>query len=118
MPRRLGAAEGDIDGCYDNPFLITSAPSDAPRHHASLKSERNGLELEIRSTEYAVQLFEAGTIAIPVAGLHGRPYGRFCGLCLEPERLPSAIENAAMPSPILRPGETYRQQTEYRFSWT
>jgi aldose 1-epimerase len=41
-----------------------------------------------------------------------RPYS---GLCLEPQRFPDSPNQRGFTDCTLRPGETYRQTTEYRF---
>jgi len=53
---------------------------------------------------------------IPVAGLEGRRYGAQAGMCLEPQVWPDAINHPDFPSAALRPGETYRQRSEFRFA--
>jgi aldose 1-epimerase len=40
---------------------------------------------------------------------------RHGGLCLEPQRFPDAVNHPGFADAVLRPGETYRQITEYRF---
>ena len=36
-------------------------------------------------------------------------------VCLETQNVPDAINHPNFPSPVLRPGEEFRQQTIYRF---
>jgi aldose 1-epimerase len=42
-------------------------------------------------------------------------YGARAGLCLEPQNVPDSPNVPHFPSPVLRPGEVYRQVTDYRF---
>jgi aldose 1-epimerase len=67
------------------------------------------------STEPGLQLYDAAKLDVPVPGLDGRAYGPNAGLCLEAQRFPDAINHPNFGNVILRPGETYRQVTEYRF---
>jgi aldose 1-epimerase len=48
-------------------------------------------------------------------GRHLRPFGHF-GLALEPQNWPDAPNHAHFPNAILRPGETYHQQSIYQFT--
>ena len=52
---------------------------------------------------------------MPVPGLDGARYGSHAGLCLEPQHVPDSPNNPQFPNTVLRPGEVYRQVTEYRF---
>jgi aldose 1-epimerase len=36
-------------------------------------------------------------------------------MCFETQFFPNAMNEPGFPSPILRPGETYRHRTVYRF---
>ena len=54
-------------------------------------------------------------IAPGLTGLGGRRYGPHAGLCLEAQHFPDSPNQPHFPGTVLRPGETYRQQTEFRF---
>ena len=49
------------------------------------------------------------------AGKGGAPYGKRSGLCLETQFFPDSPNRPGFPSALLRPGEEYAHQTEYRF---
>jgi aldose 1-epimerase len=38
------------------------------------------------------------------------------GLCLEAQHFPDSPNQPSFPSAVLRPGQTYRQTTVYRFT--
>jgi len=38
------------------------------------------------------------------------------GLCLETQHFPDSPHHASFPTSVLRPGETFRSETVYRFS--
>ena len=71
--------------------------------------------MEVWTTEPGVQAYDGFKVNLPVPGHDGATYGPNAGLCLEPQRFPDSPNLAHFPSTILRPGETYRQVTEYRF---
>lgn len=84
-------------------------------HAATLTSLRNGLAMELWTTEPGLQFYDGHMIDIPVPGLRGAHYGAHAGLCLEPQRFPDGPNKAHFPSTILEPGTISRQSTEYRF---
>ena len=59
--------------------------------------------MEVRTTEPAVQLYSGNHLK------HG-------ALCLETQHYPDSVNHPAFPSIVLRPGETFRSSTVYRFS--
>jgi aldose 1-epimerase len=38
------------------------------------------------------------------------------GFCLETQHFPDSPNQPSFPSTVLKPGQTYRSKTEYRFS--
>ncbi len=100
---------------YDHNFCLTRQR--VPRRTIVRASGvRSGVTMEVRSTEPGVQFYGGQKINTPVAGLDGIGYGASSGFCLEPQVWPDAPNHADFPSAVLRPGETYRQVTEYRFA--
>jgi aldose 1-epimerase len=98
---------------YDINYVLR-APG-ALSHAATLASMKNGLSMELWTTEPGLQFYDGHMIDIPVAGLRGAHYGAHAGLCLEPQRFPDGPNKAHFPRTILDPGKTSRQTTEYRF---
>jgi aldose 1-epimerase len=82
---------------------------------ARLRCPSSCIEMAVSTTEPGVQLYDAATLAVPVPGLTGGLYGSYAGLCMEPQVWPDSPNHADYPQAILRPGEIYEQETEYRF---
>ena len=72
--------------------------------------------LEVFTTEPGVQLFTANHFAGRLTGKSGRSYPRFGGFCLETQHFPDSPNQPGFPSTILRPGQTFRSTTIFRFS--
>ena len=85
-------------------------------HAATFRSKKNGLSLEVATNQFGIQVYDGAKVNVPVEGLNGARYGAFAGLALETQTFPDAPNRRHFPSSVLRPGETYRQVTEYRFS--
>lgn len=101
---------------FDKNFVVDRAKASAPRPHARLQSPKNGVTLDVASTEPGVQFYDGYMMRVAVPGLEGRSYAVNGGCCFEPQLFPDAPNHPGFPSSILRPGETYRQSTHYVFS--
>lgn len=99
----------------DHNFCCFDEVSETLRELAVLSTPE--LALRISSTDPGFQVYDGARMdTTPVAGLTGRPYGPYAGIALEPQRWPDAPNRPDFPSVILRPGETYRQVSEFRIT--
>lgn len=103
-------------GGYDHNFVLAH-PSDsrALTLAATVLEPQSGRLLEVHTTEPAVQFYSGNFLDGKVAAKHGHAYPRRGGFCLETQHYPDAPNHPEFPSIILRPGETRRSTTEYRF---
>ena len=103
---------------YDMNFVLARQPDPETglALAATLRSLKNGLKLDVATNQFGIQVYDGSKIHVPVEGLHGARYGAFAGVALETQTFPDAPNRRHFPTSVLRPGETYRQQTEYRFS--
>ncbi|NND49720.1 MAG: galactose mutarotase [Rhizobiales bacterium] len=102
---------------YDINYCLVETPRREPAFAARLEGASNGVRLDLKTTEPGLQFYDGGGIDVPVEGLDGSGYGPHSGLCLEAQRWPDAPNHDHFPAIVLRPGETYRQRTEFCFSW-
>lgn len=100
---------------YDNNFCLSAAKE--PLRQVSLaKGGRSGVAMETWTTEPGIQFYMGHKIKSDMpAGLDGIKYGPSSGFCLEAQVWPDSPNRPYFPQAILRPGETYRHVTEYRF---
>jgi aldose 1-epimerase len=89
-----------LDTCY----VLDGTPA------ARLESPRAGLAMEVVTTKPAIQVYDARHLSMA-------PFGPRAGLCLETQFLPDSPNRPEFPDITLRPGQTYRHRTEFRFSW-
>jgi len=114
--RPIGTAEFLQDRTiYDTNFVLRG-PYGVLRQAAILTSPKNGLSMELWTTEPGVQFYAGHLIKMPVSGLKGAHYGPHAGLCLEPQRFPDSPNKAHFPSSVLQPGQVSKQVSEFRFS--
>lgn len=110
-PRAIGGMNG---GAFDHNFCLAAARRELS-FAARLDAPRSGLSMEVWTTEPGIQFYSGGHLPVPGEGLEGRLYEKHAGLCLEPQVWPDSPNRPYFPQAILRPGETYRQHTEFRF---
>lgn len=110
-PIRFDTPEGPYK--YDGNFVLKSVGTLA--HAATAWSPKSGVTLECWTTEPGLQFYDGAKIHSPEPGLGGAVYGGRAGFCLEAQRFPDAVNKAHFLGGVTRPGEVYRQTTEYRF---
>lgn len=102
---------------YDANFVAANAlGSDGLAPIARVRSPRNGLTLSVFSDQPGVQFYDAATLSVPVPGLDGARYGAHAGLCLEPQAFPDSPNRRHFTDTVLRPDQTYRHISEFRFA--
>ena len=105
-----------IGGGYDhNWVLLPTEGVDEPRLAAKVYEPETGRVLLVNTTAPGLQLYTGNFLDGALVGKSGRPYAHRGGFCLETQHFPDSPNQPAFPSTVLRPGETYRQVTEYRF---
>jgi aldose 1-epimerase len=112
--RTIRAPEGMPAVEYDHNFCLSA--SRRPLAQAVwLQGAHSGVEMEVWTTEPGLQFFDGNFPPRGGRGLEGRAYDVRAGFCLEPQTWPDSPNRPYFPQAVLRPGETYRQITEYRF---
>jgi aldose 1-epimerase len=101
---------------YDHCWITAKSGTKTPELIAALHDPNSGRYMEVLTTEPAVQFYTGNFLDGKVIGKGGSPYRYRCGLCLETQHYPDSPNKPAFPSTILRPGETYKTTTVYRFS--
>lgn len=75
-----------------------------------------GRVLEMLTDEPGFQLYTSNFLDGTLKGKGGVTYQKHAAFCLEAQHYPDTPNKPNFPSTVLRPGETYRQRTEYVFS--
>ena len=105
------------DNWYDHNFVLRGKVGEL-KPAATMRDPVSGRNLEIWTTEPCMQMYGAQNMT-PEKGLkakaEGKTYGQFAGLALETQHYPDSPNHPEFPSTVLRPGETFRSHTEYRF---
>ncbi len=87
---------------------------------AKVSDPASGRKMEVWTTEPGIQ-FYTGNFLNGAPGKGGKPYNHRGALCLETQHFPDSPNQPSFPSTVLKPGETYKSTTIYKFTllrWT
>lgn len=121
QPKAIGA---EIDapfqqltmaGGYDHNWVLSGADGSL-RSAAKAFSPVTGIQMEVLTTQPAVQFYAGNYLPGCPAGKNGAPYDKRWGFCLESQVFPDAPHHDNFPTALLRAGDTYHQTTVFRFS--
>jgi aldose 1-epimerase len=98
---------------YDHNFVLNGR---GLRLAARAYEPTSGRMMSVYTTEPGIQLYTGNFLEGDIIGKSGRPYKFRNGFCLETQHFPDAPNKPNFPSTVLRPGQTYRQTTIYKFS--
>jgi aldose 1-epimerase len=100
---------------YDHNFVIRRTGSGSELTARVLEPE-SGRVVEVYTTEPGVQFYSGNFLDGTLTGKNGHVYKQRYGFCLETQHFPDSPNQPSFPSTILRPGQTYRSRTVYKFS--
>ncbi len=100
----------------DHNFVLDGASGKAPRLAARLTDPGSGRQLEVRTTEPAVQIYSSNNMFGSSLDGDGRAMRQSDAIAFETEHFPDSPNKPGFPSTVLRPGETFRSTTEFAFS--
>lgn len=104
---------------YDHNFVIDGSSATGTSRlqpAATVFEPKSGRILEVLTTEPGLQFYSGNFLDGSFTGKNGHRYARRCGFCLETQHFPDSPNQPRFPSAILRPGQTLRSQTVFRFS--
>lgn len=112
---KADASLAPMDNWYDHNFVLRGENGKL-KQAAFMRDPASGRTLEIWTTEPCMQMYGAQnmTDALP-AKAAGKNLCQFAGVALETQHYPDSPNHPEFPSTVLRPGETFKSRTEYRF---
>jgi aldose 1-epimerase len=99
---------------YDHAWVLKMGKG--VRLAARLKDPKSGRVMEVSTDQPAIQFYGGNFLDGTATGKGGVAYAHRTALCLETEGFPDAPNQPSFPSPVLRPGETYRHTMIHKFS--
>ncbi len=83
---------------------------------ASAYEPESGRLMEVFTTEPGVQFYTGNHLKGAETGKSGVAYTKRSGFCLETQHYPDSPNRPEFPSTLVRPGETFKSTTIYKFS--
>ena len=101
---------------YDHTYILNKRNENELSFCARCSSPITGIVMECYTTEPGVQLYTGNLMTGNFVGKNGQRYPARAALCLETQHFPNSPNNPDYPSVTLRPDDTFRSQTIYKFS--
>ncbi len=106
---------------YDHNWVLDGEDGGAPVHDglalaAVAHDPAGGRVLETWTDQPGVQFYSGNFLDGSLRGKSGRTYRQGDGFCLETQHWPDSPNRPDFPSTVLRPGETFRTSTLWRFT--
>ena len=112
---KADAALAPMDNWYDHNFVLRGKTGEL-KPACKMRDPVSGRTLEIWTTEPGMQMYGAQNMTDKVpAKAAGKNLCQFAGVALETQHFPDSPNHPDFPSTVLRPGETFKSHTEYRF---
>ena len=103
----------NIGSGYDHNFVLNAHAADEAI--AKVASEESGIMMEIFTDCPGMQIY-TGNFLLDKAGKGGRTYPNRSAVAFETQQFPDAMHHDNFPSPLVKAGEKFHTETEYRFS--
>ena len=113
-PHAIGERIAQVKGGYDHCYVLSRSDDTGLSFAARVAEPNSGRVMEIYTTQPAVQ-FYSGNFLNGTLKAGGRAYEQHGGFCLETQHYPDSPNRPSFPPVVLKPGETYRQQTVHKF---
>lgn len=102
---------------YDHNFILNKDQTAGEMTFAcSVYEPESGRYMEVYTTEPAIQFYSGNFQDGTIVGKYGKPFDFRTGMCLETQHYPDSPNHANFPTTIVKPGETLRSTTIYKFS--
>lgn len=102
---------------YDHNFVLKKDGNELSLA-ARVVEPVSGRVMEVWTTEPGLQFYSGNFLTKSEVGKKGHVYDFRNAFCLEAQHFPDSPNHPEFPPTVLKPGETYRQQTIYWFSTT
>ena len=109
---RLAKVGGPAPGGYDHNWVLNG---DGMRAVATVFEPVSGRTMEVLTDQPGLQFYAGNFLDGKLTGKGGTVYKQHYGFCLETQHFPDSPNQKTFPNTILRPGETFRSTTVYKF---
>jgi aldose 1-epimerase len=110
------AAVGGVPVGFDHNYVLDHYPSIGPTLAAEVLEPRTGRLLKVYTNQPGIQFYTGNFLDGTLKGKNGKVYNQHDAFCLETQHFPDSPNQPNFPTTVLRPGETFKSTTIYRFS--
>lgn len=114
----IGAKINELGGKpvgYDHNYVLNSGGVKLALA-AKVTEPVSGRVMEVYTDQPGVQFYTGNFLDGTIIGKVGKVYNQYYGFCFETQKFPDSPNQPTFPSSILKPGETYKSTTIYKFS--
>lgn len=101
---------------YDHNWVLNGYSKGKVSNAVALYEPKSGRLMEVLTDQPGMQFYSGNFLNGTITGKEGITYQYRTGLCLEAQCFPDSPNKPQFPSVTLKPGETYKQTTIYKFS--
>lgn len=113
QPTALGLRLGQVTDGYDLNYVLESNQRSLKKA-ATLVDLQSNRSMEVWTTQPGLQVYTANSFDGSISGIGGT-YDKYAGIALEAQHFPDSVNQPHFPNTILRPNQTYREKTIYKF---
>lgn len=100
---------------YDHNFVLNRQNNPDLQLAATVLAPQTGIFMEVFTQEPGIQFYSGNFLRGKDIGKSGKAYEFRTSFCLETQHFPDSPNQPNFPSTVLKPGETYRTSTIYKF---
>ena len=98
---------------YDHNWVLNGS---GMKKAAEVYEPKSGRVMEVMTEEPGLQFYTGNFLDGKIKGKGGRVYGHRAAFCMETQHFPDSPNKPAFPTTELKPGQTYKTSTVYKFS--
>jgi aldose 1-epimerase len=111
----IQAVGGKPEG-FDHNYVLDRCPVVRPGLAAEVWDPASGRLMKVYTDQPGVQFYTGNFLDGTLKGKGGKVYHQHDAFCLETQHFPDSPNHPNFPSTVLRPGETFKSTTVYKFS--
>ncbi len=100
---------------YDHCWVIDGYEKGRLIPVAELRGATSGRSLIVETTQPGMQIYTGNWLAGCPESISGAAYQDYDGVAIECQGFPDAPNKPSFPSPVLRPGEEYKETIRFTF---
>ena len=113
LKQDIAKTPGEPNG-FDHNFVLRGKTGEF-KQAAEVYEPTTGRVMKVYTTEPGIQLYTGNFLDGSFSGKYGYTYNKNDAFCLETQHFPDSPNQKNFPSTILKPGDTFKSKTEYRF---